>query len=115
MDKDPIVFIDGFNFQAVPPTAPETVRGKIYIDWKKFKSYAEENVNEKGYINIKMMKSMKTQGIYFIKDSYVPKTDTQETKDYNESKYKINAEVSQKLFNSPLSDEENQRLADVPF
>jgi hypothetical protein len=123
MENTPIQFVDGLNFQPVPPSAPETVRGKIYVDWKKFKAFAEANVNEKGYINIKMMKSMKTQGIYFIKDNYVPKTETQESKEYNDTKYRhpdpnvqlANEKTADKLFSQPLSEEEQFNLSQMPF
>jgi hypothetical protein len=123
MENTPIQFVEGMNFHPVPPNAPETVRGKIYIDWKKFRAYAEANVDGKGWINVKMMKSMKTQGIYFIKDNYVPKTETPESKEYNDTKYKhpdegvqsANEHMIEKLFNAPLSEDEEFRLSNQPF
>lgn len=110
-----IKFADGMNFQPVPATAPETVRGKIYFEWSKFKDFAEKNVNQRGYVNVKMMKSKNTGGIYFILDDYQPKEESAEAKTYNDNKYKINQDAAQKLFNSPLSEQEQEALGNMPF
>lgn len=114
MDKA-IKFADGMNFQPVPPTAPETVRGKIYFEWSKFKDFAENNVNQRGYVNVKMMKSKNTGGIYFILDEYQPKEESAESKTYNDNKYKINQDSAAKLFSQPLTEEEEFNLSQIPF
>lgn len=123
MENQDLVFVDGMNFKEVAPNAPQTVRGKIYFNWSKFKKYAEENVDQKGWLNVKMMKSSKTGNIYFIKDTFVPKIDAQEAIDYNENKYKhsdpnvqlANEKTAEQLFNRPLTDEDQEYLASIPF
>ncbi len=70
--KDPMVFAEGMNFQEVAPNAPETIRGKIWFDVKKFIEFLKANENEKGFVNTKMMKSKKHGGIYFILDTWKP-------------------------------------------
>lgn len=121
-NKSELVFIDGLNFQSVPPTAPETVRGKLYFQWSKFKEFAEKNVNERGYLNVQMMKSKNTGGIYFILDTFVA-IPSKEAQEYNENKYKhpdpnvqsANEKSAERLFNQPLSEEEQFNLSQMSF
>lgn len=123
MENQGIEFIDGMNWKEVAPNAPQTVRGKIYINWSKFKEYAENNVDAKGWLNVKMMKSARTGNIYFIKDNFVPKTNPEQTEQYNDNKYKhldpnvqlVNEKTAEKLFNQPLSEDEEYRLSQAPF
>ena len=69
MNKE-MKFADGMTFKEAPETAPESVRGAIYFHADKFIAFLNANKNERGYVNTKMMKSMKTQGIYFILDEW---------------------------------------------
>ncbi len=138
MENTPIQFAEGMGFRARHEKAPETVRGSIYFKWNDFKKFCEENVDNKGFVNVKMMKSMKTQGIYFILDTYKPKTDPEATKEYNETKYKniddtvsgtmpithrhpdagvqsANEKTAEELFSRPLSEEEEYNLSTIPF
>lgn len=115
MDKQEMVFVSGMSFRAVPPTAPETVRGSISFKVNEIIDFLRDNVDQKGWVNIKMMKSKNTGGIYFILDTYKPKTDSAEAKEYNDKKYKINQDSATKLFNSPLSEEEQAALEEMPF
>lgn len=118
--KSEMVFVQGMSFRAVPPTAPETVRGSISFKANEMIKFLQENVDEKGWVNIKMMKSKEKQSIYFILDTYKPKKNPEATAEYNDTKYrtekeKINDEASDRLFNSKLTEKENARLAEVPF
>jgi len=69
MNKE-MKFAGGMTFKEVPETAPETVRGQIFFKADEFIAFLNANKNERGYVNVKMMKSMKTQGIYFILDEW---------------------------------------------
>jgi len=126
MENPEIQFADGMNFKNRHEKAPESVRGSVYFDVKKFKQFLDSNVDEKGYVNVKMMKSMTKGTIYFILDTWKPtKTpeQQQEAKEYNETKYKhpdpnvqlANEKAAQELFNQPLSEEEEFRLSQQPF
>lgn len=122
-EKAPLIFADGLNFQQVSPNAPESVRGKIYVDWKKFRAFCEEHVNERGYVNITMMKSLSKGSIYFIKDSFVPKTDTVATQEYNDTKYRhqdpqvqaSNEKSAEQMFSRPMTEDEQFNLSRIPF
>lgn len=126
-EREEMIFASGMGFRARHERAPETVRGSIYFKWNDFKKFCEENVDSKGFVNIKMMKSMKTQGIYFILDTYKPKTDPISTQEYNDTKYQpqsslstnqkeeINNKTAEKLFNQPLTEKEQFNLSDIPF
>lgn len=123
MENKEIQFADGMNFNPRHEKAPESVRGTIYFDVKKFKKFLDDNVNEKGFVTTKMMKSMTKGTIYFILDTWKPNQPTAETKEYNDNKYKhpdqnvqlVNEQVVEKLFSQPLSEEEEFRLSQQPF
>lgn len=118
-----IKFVEGMNFRQVPQNAPETVRGSISFKVKDMIQFLIANEDEKGWVNIKMMKSKNTGGIYFILDTYKPRTDSAESKEYNDTKYKhpdpnvqaVNEKSAEKLFNQPLSEEEQFNLSQIPF
>lgn len=123
-EKSPMVFATGMGFREVSPKAPESVRGSIYFKWADFKKFCEENVDQKGFVNVKMMKSLTKGSIYFILDTYKPKTNPEETQQYNDTKYKItpsseligkdkvNQEMAEKYFDSGMTDEELQSMND---
>jgi len=83
-------FAEGMTFKARHEKAPETVRGSIYFKVEEFKKFLDENKDEKGWVNTKMMKSKDKGTIYFILDTWrpTPTPETvQETKEYNDTKY----------------------------
>jgi len=71
--KQEMKFASGMGFKARNENAPETVRGSIYFKWTEFRKFCDENVDERGYVNVKMMKSKEKGTIYFILDTYKPK------------------------------------------
>lgn len=123
MDKDPIVFVEGMSFRSVPPTAPETVRGSISFKVKEMMDFLQKNVDGKGWVNIKMMKSKEKGSIYFILDTYKPKTDPVATQEYNNTKYRhedpqvqvSNEKSAEQIFNKPLNEDEQFALSQIPF
>ena len=74
MENEPrtMIFADGMNFKARHEKAPETVRGSIYFKVAPFITFLERNKDERGYVNVKMMKSKKDGSIYFILDTWKP-------------------------------------------
>lgn len=124
MENQEIQFADGMNFKNRHDKAPESVRGSIYFETSKFKKFLDANTDSRGYVNVKMMKSMTKGTIYFILDTWKPKSDPQATQEYNDQKYRIpqhaekdrvNVEVAEKLFGQPLTEEEQFNLSNVPF
>lgn len=138
MENEPLKFASGMNFKARHPNAPETVRGSIYFKATEFKKFLDENVDEKGYVNVKMMKSKRDGAIYFIWDSFKPKSlSVEESKAYH-NRYsntdetmggtspirhqhtdpqvqQSNEKMSQEMFGKPLSEEEEYNLSQAPF
>lgn len=87
-NKQPMIFISGMGFKPRAENAPETVRGAIYFKWTEFRKFCDENVDEKGYVNVKMMKSKQKGSIYFILDTYKPKAQlSDEQKQTYENRY----------------------------
>ncbi len=117
-------FANGMNFKPRHPNAPETVRGGIYFKASDFKKFLDENVDDKGFVNTKMMKSKKDGSIYFILDDFKPKSQMpkEESEAYHNryqhpdpSVQKANEGMNEKLFRTPLSEEDNKFLADMKF
>lgn len=69
-----MIFVEGMNFKPRPENAPETFRGGIYFKYPEFARFMEKHKNEKGWVNIKMMKSKEKGTIYFILDTWKPPT-----------------------------------------
>lgn len=123
MDKDPIVFVEGMSFRSVPPTTPETVRGSISFKVKEMMDFLQKNVDGKGWVNIKMMKSLAKGSIYFILDTYKPKIDPVATQEYNDTKYRhqdpqvqaSNEKSAEQMFNRPLTEGDQFNLSQIPF
>ncbi len=72
MENQEIIFADGMSFKIRHEKAPETVRGTIYFNVSKFTQFLQDNKDEKGWVNTKMMKSKKDGSIYFILDTWKP-------------------------------------------
>jgi hypothetical protein len=123
-ENTPIIFANGMNFKAVSPNAPETVRGSIYFKWNDFKQFGDKHVDERGYLNVKMMKSKEKGTIYFILDSFKPNQPTEETKAYHEQKYRTQelspkqqseVEIGDKLYSNGISDEDLAAMSHMEF
>lgn len=50
-------FVDGLRFNDPHERAPKWVRGTISVNIKRFLPYAEENADERGWLNIDVKKS----------------------------------------------------------
>lgn len=122
-DKKEITFVQGMSFRQVPPNAPETVRGSISFKASEMIEFLNLHKDSKGWVNIKMMKSKEKQSIYFILDTYKPKTDPVATAEYNDTKYRhpdagvqaANEKTAEQLFNRPLTEEEEYSLSQRIF
>lgn len=123
MENTPITFVQGMNFRQVPPTAPEAVRGNISFKVNEMIEFLNKYDN-KGWVNIKMMKSKEKGSIYFILDEYKPKTDPAAAQEYNDQKYRTQplnekqqneVSIGDKLFGNGLSDEDLKAMESMPF
>jgi hypothetical protein len=117
-NKQEMIFVDGMSFRARHEKAPETVRGSISIKYPDFTRFVEKHRDEKGWCNIKMMKSKEKGTIYFILDTWKPTSTPEsqaEAKEYNDTKYQVNQEVANKIFDKPLTNQEELNLQDIPF
>lgn len=72
MENQEMKFADGMGFKTRHEKAPETVRGTIYFNVEKFTKFLQENKDERGWVNTKIMKSKKDGSIYFILDTWKP-------------------------------------------
>lgn len=120
-----MVFVEGMSFYAVPPTTPETVRGKISFKSAQFIEFIKTHTDEKGWMNVKMMKSKEKGSIYFIVDSWKPKTmglSKEESEAYH-NRYQhpdpqvqqSNEKSAEQMFSRPLNDDEQFALSQVLF
>lgn len=116
-----MIFVEGMNFKPRPENAPETFRGGIYFKYPEFARFMEAHKNEKGWVNIKMMKSKEKGTIYFILDTWKPTStpeQTQAAKDYNDTKYtdKDRQNVKEAVqVGTTLSDEDLAAMDSMPF
>ncbi len=69
-EKPDMIFADGFSIYSSPL---EWLHGKASINVNKFKQFLDENVNEKGYVNLEFPFSKKTNEPYARLDTYKPK------------------------------------------
>lgn len=123
MENQEMKFAGGMSFKARHEKAPETVRGSIYFKVDEFTKFLTENKDEKGWVNVKMMKSKEKGTIYFILDTWKPKV-TEQSEQYNETKYKTPERIAQdaqnqkearQISDDPLTDEELESLSQIPF
>ncbi len=123
-EKTAPIFIDGMGYQPVPDTFSEKFRGKIYFDVKKFVAFAQKHQNEKGYLDIYMMKSLEKGSIYFMLNERKPvQAVTPEESSAYHSRYqhpdpsvqKANEKTAEQLFNKPLTEDEQFNLSSIPF
>ena len=112
-EKKEMVFVPA-NFKEVPENAPETVRGKISYKVEDMIKFLQDNKDEKGWVNTKMMKSLKTGGIYFILDTYKPKP-KEEVRDLSDTQRNPVNSKGTPMFDSELSEEELSSLNDIGF
>lgn len=71
--KQDLIFAEGFNIYTPPEQAKHFLFGKAGINVNKFKQFLDENVNEKGYVNLNFPMSKKTNEPYAVLDTYKPK------------------------------------------
>ena len=72
MENKELQFASGMSFKQRHENAPESVRGSIYFKASEFIPFLEKNKDEKGWVHVKMMKSMTKGTIYFILDTWKP-------------------------------------------
>ena len=59
--------------------APEFVICNISIKIDEFANFLEENTNEKGYVNLQVLKSKDKGTLYAVLDTFEPKVNTAST------------------------------------
>lgn len=112
--KSEMVFCDGMSFKEAHEKAPESVRGSVYFHAGKFIAFLNAHKNERGYVNTKMMKSMRTGSIYFILDTYKADMSKPEGLLTDEEKQKISN--TRDAHNSRSEEESMEDMAsETPF
>jgi hypothetical protein len=117
-NKQEMIFVEGMSFKPRAENAPETVRGGIYFKYPEFARFMEKHKNDKGWVNVKMMKSKEKGSIYFILDTWKPTSTPEqqaETQTYNDNKYKVTEEQSFEQMGSGLASKAAMNLSDIPF
>ena len=84
--------------------APEFVVCSLSIKTDEFIQFLRENTNEKGYVNLQVLKSKDKGTFYAIVDTFTPKTDNVST----EPKKSVKTQV-----NDPFQNENSD--GDLPF
>ena len=70
--------------------APEFVMCKLSIKTDDFIPFLHENTNEKGYVNLQVLKSKEKGSLYAAVDTFTPKTDNVSTETKKSVKTKVN-------------------------
>ena len=70
--------------------APEFVVCKLSIKTDDFIQFLKENTNEKGYVNLQVLKSKDKGTLYAILDTFEPKTNTTPTQEKKSVKTQVN-------------------------
>lgn len=118
-------FVDGLFVKLPNDKAPDFVLLDMSVN-NKFMAWAMDNMDEKGWVNIQIKRS-KNGSIYGELNSWKPKAQSEEGKEYNENKYKvtpsselegldkINQKDAENMFGSGMTDEELESLSNIPF
>lgn len=85
MNKEPMIFADGINVYAPNEKTAHFLFGKASINVKKFKEFLDNNVNDKGYVNLNFPMSKKTNEPYAVLDTYKPQPKVEVSDEYNAS------------------------------
>ena len=70
--------------------APDFVTCNLSIKTDDFIQFLRENTNEKGYVNLQVLKSKDKGTLYAIVDTFTPKTDNVSTDQKKPVKTKVN-------------------------
>ena len=70
--------------------APDFVTCSLSIKTDDFIQFLKENTNEKGYVNLQVLKSKDKDTLYAILDTFTPKTDNVSTEPKKSVKTKVN-------------------------
>ena len=70
--------------------APEFVVCSLSIKTDEFIQFLRENTNEKGYVNLQVLKSKEKGTLYAVLDTFTPKTDNVSTEQKKPVKTKAN-------------------------
>ncbi len=71
-EKQDLIFAEGFNIYSPNEKTAHFLFGKASINVNKFKQFLDENVNEKGYVNLNFPISKKNNEPYAVLDTYKP-------------------------------------------
>jgi hypothetical protein len=74
------VLVDGLFFDRPREGAPDFVKGRISIQADKLTEFVAKHKNEKGYVNIDLLKS-KAGKLYCKLNTFVPEAKPEMTKD----------------------------------
>jgi len=70
--------------------APEFVMCKLSIKTDDFIQFLHENTNEKGYVNLQVLKGKNKGTFYAVVDTFIPKTDNVSTEPKKPVKTQVN-------------------------
>lgn len=143
-EKQTPVFIDGYITRDILNTEPEWILGKGAMHADKMIAWLQENkkhADKGGWIPYQTLRSKEKGTRYSVIDMYQVNKSIEGAKttgEYNDTKYrnidgtvsgtsevsqkhpnegiqKINDEASDRLFKTSLTEDENKRLAELPF
>ena len=70
--------------------APEFVVCSLSVKTDEFIQFLKENTNDKGYVNLQVLKSKDKSTMYAVLDTFEPKTNTTPTQEKKSVKTQIN-------------------------
>ncbi len=74
------IFVDGLFIEKPKEGAPDFVKAKVSVNVDKLTAWCAQHKNEKGYVNIDLLKS-KGGKLYFAKNTFGAEKKVEETPD----------------------------------
>ena len=72
MEKKETTFAEGFYFDRPREGAPDFVKGRLAITAGKAIAFINKHKNEKGYVNLDLLKSKDGTNLYFTLNDWKP-------------------------------------------
>lgn len=110
-------FVSGMFVKMPSDKAPDFILLDLSFKPHEFFTWCQDRMDEKGWVNIQVKKSQKGT-IYAELNTWKPtKTpeQTQATENYNDTKYQVNNKMAEEMFGTPLTEEENEAMLNIPF
>lgn len=113
-------FVKGLFVKMPNDKAPDFILLDMSFKPHEFFTWCQDRMDEKGWVNVQVKKSQKGT-LYAELNTWKPKEQSQEAKEYNDTKYQPDMATTstqkdaEQIFGKPLTEEEMPSLEDIPF